>query len=325
MARFIGVDLGGTNIKTCVIDEDGQVLAEREIPTHAQRGPEAVIRTMAKVAGATAADAGLKLSKIASIGVGCPGAADTNGNVLYAPNLPRWNSPQPVGDSIGELTGRPVFVENDGNAAAFGEFIFGAGREESTQNLVMLTLGTGVGSGIVLDGRIMRGGMATGAEMGHTIIEPAGRRCGCGQRGCLEQYASASAAAHRAAEWIEAGKPTSMQDTYDAHDQTVTAKDVFDAARDGDDLAVAVVQEYCEYLAISCINLSRLFDPQMIVFAGGVTLAGPWLFDHIRERFLARNWSMTEPKVRIVPAELGNQAGRIGAATVALEAVRRGN
>lgn len=324
--HYLGIDLGGTNIKAGVVDATGKVLSRGSAPTPGREGFEAVCAAMARLARDIAGQAGLTLdpASIAAAGVGTPGIIDfDHGVVLGAPNLPGWRN-VPLAAQMRQVLGLPVVIENDANAAAFGEYWAGAGRGADAaarpDPLVMLTLGTGVGSGIILGGRVIHGGFGLAAEIGHLLLRPDGLPCGCGQRGCLELYASATATARRAKEALQTGRPSSLRACPDP-----TAKDVFDHAQAGDALAVEVAQGVCDDLAWACVNLARLLDPRMIVFAGGMALAGDWLFDHVRQSFRAQTWNIAPADLMaIVPARLGNDAGIIGAAGVAWEAHQRG-
>lgn len=320
MGHYIGLDLGGTNIKAGVVDDDARVLSRVSIPTPGESGPEAVMQAMAEAAQAAADQAKLTLAQIDGIGIGAPGMLDLKrGLVLAAPNLPGWKN-TPIRDRITELTGRPAVLENDANAAAFGEYWAGAGRDPSVRNLIMITLGTGVGSGIVIDGKLLHGAFDLGAEAGHLIVVPNGRLCGCGQRGCIEAYASASSTARRACEAVKSGEESSLARDFGKQPDRITAKDVFEAANRGDALATRIVEETATYLGIACISLCRVLDPQMIVFAGGMILAGDQLFDRVRAAFRAHDWHVVETRAQLVPALLGNDAGFIGAAAVAWDA-----
>jgi glucokinase len=188
----------------------------------------------------------------------------------------------------------------------------------------MLTLGTGIGSGFVIDGRVLHGAHDMAGEAGHMIVAPGGRLCGCGQRGCLEAYASAPATVKRAVEALAAGEHTSLAQIWQGGTGTITAKDVFDAARDGDRLASRIAEETATFLGLACVSLCRVLDPQMIVFAGGMILAGESLFERVRKAFREQSWNILEDQVQIVPATLGNDAGFIGAAAVAWDAARSG-
>lgn len=327
--HYLGIDLGGTNIKAGIVDDAGRVLSRGSAPTPGKDGFEAVCSAIARLGGEVAQRAGLTLGRgsIAAAGVGTPGLIDfDHGAVLNAPNLPGWTD-VPLAKRMSDLLGLPTVIENDANAAAFGEYWAGAGRGEGhnaspPDPLVMLTLGTGVGGGIVIGGRVLHGGFGLAAEVGHLILHPGndGLPCGCGQRGCLELYASANAAARRAKEAVQTGRPTSLRSCTEP-----TAKDLFDHAQAGDVLAVEVAQGVCNDLAWTCITLARVLDPKMIVFAGGMALAGDWMFDRIRRSFRERTWRIASADtLAIVPARLGNDAGIIGAAGVAWEVSQRG-
>jgi len=324
MSHYIGLDLGGTNIKAGVVDQDANVLASLSVPTPGASGPDAVIGAMADAAARVSAKAGVTLDSVEGIGIGSPGPLDFDrGLVLALPNLPGWQN-VPLSDRIAAATGRPTILENDANAAAFGEFWAGAGRDPAIHHLVMFTLGTGVGSGLIVDGQVIHGGFNLGGEGGHMIVDAGGRLCACGQRGCLESYASASHTARRAEEAIDRGEPSCLAERRKDGAGNIEAKDVFDAAKAGDAVAERIVQETSKYLAVGCINICRLLDPQMIVFAGGMILAGDYLFDLVRVEFKRQTWQLLDEKVQIVPAQLGNDAGFIGSAAVARDARQRG-
>jgi len=324
MMHYIGLDLGGTNIKAGVVDERANVLAHASCPTDADRGPSHVVDAMARLAQDVTKRAQLDFKQVRAIGIGAPGPLDFDaGTVKASPNLPGWKD-VPLRDHLTKVTGRPTVLENDANAAAFGEFWAGAGRDPNIRNLVMLTLGTGIGTGVVIDGKVLHGAYGLGGEGGHMIVQPNGRPCGCGQRGCLEAYASASHTLRRTVEAIEAGQSTSLRDIYNRGSSELTSRDVFEAAKAGDTLATLIVDETVLYLGIGCVNACRWFDPQMIVFAGGMIHAGDFLFDKVRETFKAQSWRVAQDKVQIVPAQLGNDAGFIGAAAVAWDADRDG-
>ncbi len=323
MAYYVGIDLGGTNIKAGVVDDAARVLSKGSVPTHGDKGPDIVAGNMAEAARQVVQQAGLKMDQIDYVGMGAPGPVDFDaGIVRTAPNMRGWTNIA-LRDMIAKHLGRPCVLENDGNAAAFAEFWAGAGKGDVVQHLIMLTLGTGVGSGLVVGGKIIHGAKGAAGEAGHMIVHPNGRQCGCGQRGCLETYASASRTGIRAAEAIKAGKPSSLKAALD-QGKEITAKMVFDHAKQGDKTAQEIVDETIMYLAIGCVSLCRLFDPQMIVFAGGMILSGDQLFVPLREQFKKQSWKVVEEHVQIVPSTLGNDAGFIGAAAVAWDAHRNG-
>jgi glucokinase len=325
MAHYIGLDLGGTNIKAGIVDDAGTVLSQVSESTGAggRKDPHTVINELVSTADHVARLAGVQLDSVSAIGVGSPGPIDfERGLVQAAPNMPGWEN-VPLRDLIAKKTGRPTFLENDANAAAMGEFWAGAGKDSTVRHMIMLTLGTGIGTGFVIDGQLLRGAGGFGAEGGHMIIDIDGRQCGCGQRGCLESYSSASRTAQRAMDALDAGHESSLQAMYGVK-RIVTSKEVFEAAAAGDALALRIVDETAAMLGVACVNLCRLFYPQMIVFAGGMIKAGEFLFERVRGAYEFHDWTLSPSHVQIVPALLGNDAGFIGAAAVAADAHQRG-
>ena len=327
MARYIGLDLGGTNIKSAVLDETGRLLASASVPTNAQRGPEAVIAALVAAAHDVAARVELDMARVDAIGIGSPGPMDFDaGVIISAPNLPDFVN-VPLRERIAAGTGRPTVLENDANAAVLGEYWTGAAADPAIRHVVMLTLGTGIGAGLIVDGRIVHGAFGNGGEGGHIIVVPDGRACACGQRGCLEAYASASRTARRAEEAFAAatgGATSVLAREYVPDKKPLTAKAVFDAAIAGDALATRIVDETATYLGIACVSFCRLLDPQIILFAGGMILSGDFLFDRVRRVFAEHTWTAAADRVRITPAALGNDAGVIGAGAVAWDAHQAG-
>lgn len=331
---LIGIDLGGTNIKAGVVTAAGDVVARREVETEAAGGFEHVMGRLVGLVDELIRAAGVARQDVAAIGIGVPGPlSHREGVVFKAPNMPGWEN-APVRDRLSAATGLPVSLENDGNAAAFGEFVAGAGhgvRDDAgcdVRDMVMLTLGTGVGCGIVLNGKLWRGSFEAAGEMGHVIAVPNGLPCPCGQRGCLERYASASAVARRAAEAIDAGessvlatrlnrKATAGKTPHGAEDEGITAATVEQAAREGDRLSARIWDETCLYLAIACINIKQIFDPQQVVLAGGLINAGDALLGPVRRHYEQQFWHVTLNHMRIDLARLGVNAGLIGAAALA--------
>jgi len=323
MSYYIGLDLGGTNLKAAVVDDQGGLAAKISAPTIRDQGPEPVIAAMVDSAAAVVSQAGLKMSRIVAVGIGSPGPIDREkGLLVSAPNLPGFRD-VPIRDRIAAALGKPTVLDNDANVAAFAEYWIGAGSDPSVRYLVTLTLGTGIGSGLIIDGKIMHGGFGNGGEAGHMIVQPNGRQCGCGQSGCLEAYASASHTALRATEAVEAAGPsqhTPLRGIVTDPASTLTAKDVFDAAIAGDPFAQRIADETAAYLGIACVNLCRLLDLQMIVLGGGMVGAGDYLLDRVRQAYKHNNWQMSPSRVRIEPAVLGGDAGVIGAAAIACDA-----
>lgn len=310
----IGIDLGGTNIKGGLCDEQGQFRARHSIATQAAAGFEHVVSRMAALVDELLNHAGFSKSDITGIGVGAPGPMSHSKGMIYgAPNLPGFVN-VPLRDRFAEVTGLPVTLENDANAAAFGEFTAGAGKD--VRNMVMLTLGTGIGGGIVLDGRLLRGFFDNAGEIGHTLVVPGGRLCPCGQRGCLERYASANAVAERLAEAVATGEKSSLQSKVESH-TPFDARDVLEAADGGDALAARIWDETCYYLALSVVNIQHVLNPELVVFAGGLINAGPRLTERVSAHFDKLAWKIAPDAPRIALATLGTDAGTIGAALLA--------
>lgn len=312
----IGIDLGGTYIKLGALDDRRKLLGPIQAPTPPAGGP-AVLDAMAAGAETLIDKLGLERADIVGVGIGSPGPLSRSKGVVYAaPNLPGFEN-LPVRDEMHRRLNLPVVLENDANAAAFGEYLLGAGR--GAGSMVMLTLGTGVGGGVVLDGRLWHGACDFAGEIGHVIVRPDGHACGCGQRGCLEQYASATFLARRAEEALDAGRHSMLAQTR-RENGAITAVDVNTARKAGDDLAAEVWDAAALHLAIGCVTITRMLDVERIVLAGGLSKAGDDLLTPVRDHFVRLHWRLTEPTVEITLATLGNDAGVVGCAGVAAEA-----
>ena len=315
MARAcIGVDLGGTFIKFGLLDEDRQPSEVFQLPTPTE-GVDAVLDQM--IAGARQAidRAGLGEGEIVGVGIGSPGPLSmANGLVYESPNIPGFKN-VPIRDRVSRGVGLPATLENDANAAALGEYLCGAGKEGG--DMVLLTLGTGLGGGVIVGGKLLHGAHEIGGELGHMMIVPGGRLCGCGQRGCIEQYCSAtfmSLGAQRKLQ--EDGVESSLADVLAAKGE-ITSKDINEARRAGDAFAAEVWDEMARYLAMGCVSFARILDPDRIVLAGGMAAAGEDLLQPVLKHYRELHWTLTEPKTAIALATLGNDAGVIGAAGVA--------
>jgi len=314
MAKWcIGIDLGGTFIKFVALDADYVATDVFQLPT--PDSAEGVVTQMAIGARQAMDRNGLSPEDVAAVGIGSPGPLDIDeGIILALPNIPGMDN-VPIRDLITAELSLPVALENDANAAAYGEYICGAGKGDSS--MVLLTLGTGLGSGIILNGEILRGAHGVGAEIGHIIIVPGGEQCGCGQKGCIERYCSAGFMAQRAQRRIESGdEATSLRDVL-AATGSLDAKAINDARRAGDAVAADVWDEALRYLALGCVTICRIFDPDRIVLTGGLTKAGDDLLVPLQEHFAAENWTLTEQLTRLAISTLGSDAGAIGAAGVA--------
>ena len=321
MSRYcIGVDLGGTFIKFGLLDGENTPSKPFQLPTPPDHGAEGVVAQMIAGARQLMQREGLSADDVGAIGIGAPGPLDLEaGIVIGMPNIPGMAN-APLRDKLSEALGIPGVLENDANAAAYGEYICGAGK--SASNMVLLTLGTGVGSGIVLDGRVMHGSHGIGAELGHMIIEADGEPCGCGQRGCLERYCSATYVARYATQRIEQGAESSLTDVL-AENGELTAKDINQARQAGDALATEVWDRGASYLALACVNVCRVLDPDEIVLTGGLTRAGDDLMTPLQRHYDRLRWSLTPRQTTIEFSTLGPDAGVIGAAGVAWQLMRQ--
>jgi glucokinase len=307
----IGVDVGGTKVAAGVVDADGTILAQARRPTPSTSPPD-VEKTIADLVLELRAQ-----HEIEAVGIGAAGFIDADrATVLFAPNL-AWRG-EPLRDEVAKLIDLPVVVENDANAAAWGEYRFGAGQGED--NMLCVTVGTGIGGGIVMDGRLYRGRFGIGAEFGHMQVVPDGRRCGCGQRGCWEQYCSGRALLHEAREIadVQKGYGARLLELGDGRPEGIEAPEVTTAAREGDPAALACFEEVGTWLGQGLADLASSFDPAVFVIGGGVADAGELLLAPARRVFVERLTGTTHrPHAEIRIAALGNQAGLIGAADLA--------
>ena len=316
MAEYcIGIDLGGTFIKFGLMDARHRTRGIFQLPTPAGEGADAVVARMVEGARRLIGEAGLGLDAVAGIGIGSPGPLNLSEGIIYAmPNI-RGMAGCRIRDRVADGVGLPAVLENDANAAGYGEFLAGAGQ--GVRDLILLTLGTGLGSGIVQDGRILHGSHEIGGELGHMIVELDGESCGCGQRGCLERYCSATFLADYAMRrLVDGAGDGELRRRFEANG-LIDARDVNEARKQGDGLAEEVWQRAARFLALGCVNLARIFDPEMIVLGGGLAKAGDDLLEPVRRHYEAMHWSLTEPKTCLALASLGNDAGVIGAAGVA--------
>ena len=308
----LGIDLGGTNIVAGVVDENYKIIATAKRKTNCPRPAEEIAKDMAAVALEAIENAGLDVKDIESAGVGAPGSIDpVNGEIVYANNLDFYNVK--MGPMLKELTGIDFYLENDANAAAYGEYIAGAGK--GTQNFVMITLGTGVGGGVIIDGKIFAGSNYAGAELGHTVIAMDGEVCSCGRVGCWEAYASATALIRQTKQAMLRYSNTIMWDLVNGDINAVSGLTAFDAMRKGDEAGKMVVDKYIYYLTVGIANNINIFQPEILCIGGGVSKEGDNLILPINKVLEGENYARNlEKKVVIKAAELGNDAGIIGAA-----------
>lgn len=308
---YLGIDLGGTNVKSGVVDDRGNPVSSVSRKTYADRGPKFGLENLAEAAHEAVKESGLGWERIAAVGLGSPGTMDLEaGMLLEPPNLPGWDD-LPIRDLLGGMLKKPTILQNDANAAAYGEYWAGAAR--NTRSLVMFTLGTGIGCGIVSEGRIIEGRHSHGGECGHIIIQMENaRQCSCGAYGHLEAYASATALVKRAQEALLESPIASVLRNIPAED--ITSQAISEAADAGDALAKRLMHETSRYLAVGAVCLMHTIDPDVILFGGGMIKAGPEFLEDIRAAIQTMAFPIPAKATRIEYAELGEDAGFIGAA-----------
>lgn len=321
MGYYCGIDLGGTNIKAGIVDGEGKLLNKLSIKTRAERAMEEIIHDMGQLAADAIKDAGLEVKDIEAIGIGSPGTPDNDeGLLVYSSNLP-FNK-APMRKLIREVIDLPVYIDNDANCAAMAEAVAGAGK--GAKDSVTITLGTGVGAGVIINGRIFSGFNQAGSEFGHTVLVSGGVQCGCGRKGCFEQYASASALARMTREAAEAN-PDSLLNKVAEQEGEWNARIAFIAMREGDKVAEQVVDLYTDYLADGLANAINTFMPEVLVVGGGVCGEGDPLLIPMREKTMSRPYfGPGVPKTRIELAQMGNDAGIVGAAMMGKSCVDDG-
>ncbi len=323
----VGVDIGGTNVVIGLVPaEGGAAVALRTAPTASLGDVDAVIGHLARLVEHTISEGisatGGTRADVLGVGIGSPGPLDLEaGVVIDAFNL-GWKD-FAVRDRLADAVGLPASLDNDANCATWGEYWLGAGRK--TRHLVGVTIGTGIGGGVVLDGRLVRGASASTGEVGHMTIDFSGRRCKCGNYGCLEAYASGPNIAARAREGLEAGVDSTLLAVADGDLERITAVTVYEAARQGDAYAIEVMHETAKLLGAGIANIVNVLNPDMIVIVGGVTRAGDLLFHPLRSEVRRRAFRSAEQVCRIVPGELPETAGVIGAAGLFLRGIEEGS
>ena len=315
-SRYIlGVDLGGTNIVVGAMPEDGsREIAFRTAPTRASEGEDSVVERMIQmiedVIAVTSAETGAPRENFLGVGVGAPGPLDRKqGIVITAPNL-GWKM-VPLRERIRQATGLRITLDNDANCATLGEAWTGAAK--GAKNVIGVTIGTGIGGGIIIDGRLYHGSSDVAGEIGHMTIDSTGRRCSCGNYGCLEAYASGTAIAERAREALANETDGLLLSLCDRHLEKVTAQMVYRAAKDGDPVAIDVVRETARFLGAGLGALLNVLNPEVVVLAGGVVNAGDALFIPLKAEVRRRAFAPAVDRCRIVPGLLGGSAGVVGA------------
>ncbi len=309
MGNRIGIDVGGTNVKIALVNEKGSIIYSNSIPTRAEMGYEYTINNMKEAIGDLLKETKSSAKDIEGMGFGFPGQIDCQkGIVRLAPNIPGWVD-VPIAEIMEKEFGIPTRVDNDVRCAALGELNFGAGI--GCENLICITVGTGIGSGLIINGKLVRGASNAAGEIGHIKLDmTGGPLCGCGDRGCLEAFASGPSIVAMAEEYIKGGKSTKYRELANPE---ITPYIVSEAAKQGDPVAQRIFAIVGEYIGIGLASVVNLLNPEKIIIGGGVAAAGDILMTPIKETLVKRAMKIAGSTVEVVPAELGNTAGVIGA------------
>ncbi len=315
---YLGIDLGGTNIAAGIVDENHKIIMKGSVPTLANRDGKLIIKDMADLCKKLIDDMGITLDDIAYAGIASPGTANSEtGVVEYANNLPFRDFP--IADLLKEYLGiKKVYIENDANAAAKAESVAGAAK--GAKFSVMITLGTGLGGGIVIDGNVYSGFNHAGAELGHVVIQKDGKQCSCGRRGCWETYSSATGLVNMTKDHLikarENGVPTIIEDMIEGNLDNVNARVAFAAMKQGDKIGAEIVDEYIDYLASGIATMINIFQPNILSIGGGVCNEKDYLLVPLKEKIFKETYTRGDKQTQIKIAELGNDAGIVGAAAL---------
>lgn len=306
---YLGIDLGGTNIAVGLVDENGKIVHQDSTPTLASRPGEEIVNDMCDLCEKVVKESGHTMDEVASIGVGSPGTVDNgNGIIAYSNNIHMENFP--MRELIQKRIDKPVNLENDANAAAYGEYI---ANGNGVNNYIFITLGTGVGGGIIINKKIYRGFNFAGAELGHITLMVDGEQCSCGKKGCWEAYASVTALIRQTKEAIEKN-PESLMAELSEKGGKVSGRTAFEAAKQGDKVAAEVVATYEKYIAEGLVSILNIFQPEKLVIGGGISREGDYLLNPVKELVYKDDYNKHMPKTEIEIASLFNDAGIIGAA-----------
>ena len=315
MKTALALDLGGTRFRMALVTEHGDILGQSEAPTTSFANPQSMVRESARVASLLLSQAPEE-ARPKGLAAAVAGAVDQEGGFLHSsPNLPGWRE-VPLRELLESEIGLPCLLENDANAAAWGEFTQGAGQ--GYPHLLYVTVSTGIGGGIIIDGHLYRGSIGTAGEIGHTTIEPSGPLCGCGNQGCLETMASGKAIARCAAEAMAKGTPTVLFQLVPTEGGTVTAEHVSQAARMGDAVATEIVRRAATYLGMGLAGMVNVLNPQAVIIGGGVSHMGAMLLEPMEETLRARAFPAATRDLQVLPSALGDDAGLIGAGVLLL-------
>lgn len=317
MGYFAGIDLGGTAIKVGITDEEMHIIGRSQAATPRSKEPQVISDEIWQLVLLACREAGVRTQQLHSIGIGCPGSVDSKkGEILHACNLHLVGVP--FSRHISEKSGKPVYLENDGNCALLGEWKYGAAQ--GYRNVVMLTLGTGIGGGILTEGILYRGFNSFGGEIGHMVIETDGISCSCGRKGCFEQYASATGLIRLTKEAMKRDRRSLMWDLCRGDLGKVDGTTAFNGQQQKDDTACKVVELFLKYLAVGVTNVINIFQPEALVIGGGVGRQGETLLAPLRSLVSGQVYSRyAGPQTNIVSSLLGNDAGMIGAALLGKE------
>ncbi len=315
MKKYVGCDLGGTNLRAAIVDvESGEVLRQKSIATQGRAGHGAVMERMADLFLDVIQAAGMQKEEIGGIGIGVPGVLDLEkGETIFLPNLPGTWPHVPLSDRITDLTGLPTALLNDVRAITNGEWRFGAGR--SLDTVAVFAIGTGIGGGLIINGQLHLGIGGTGGELGHITIDFNGPRCGCGNYGCVEAFASGPAIAAMGMKAVSQGLTTAIAELCENDLNRITPELIAKAAKDGDEIAKDIYEKAGFYIGIAAANICVSVSPRRIIIGGGVAQAGDLLLDPIRRTIQERVHVMPVEEVEVVPSELGDNAGVIGVAS----------
>jgi glucokinase len=316
----LGVDVGGTKLATVLATRAGQVLHKVRMPTEAEKGPELGVARLISMIHQNLTDTGIEKKDVIGIGVACGSPMDAErGIILGPPNLQSWN-PVPIKATLEAKFGIYTRLENDANAGALAEWLFGAGKGK--RHVVYMTMGTGIGGGLILDGRLYRGTNGNAGEVGHMrVIRQGGPLCGCGKRGCLEAFCSGPSIARRTKKALSESPRSAILDLATSI-ESVTAEHLFAAARQGDALALRLVDETAHYMGVGLANIIQALNPEVIVLGTIATEQGDFFLDRVRHVVRAETWPQMSDVVEILPSPLGNKVGDYGAISVILQDIR---
>jgi len=320
--KILGIDLGGTKILTAVANTEGKMLSRDHSITPAKEGPDVVVKSILESVGRALDQAHIAAADLTAIGLGAPGLSNPETGILFtSPNLPGWKD-VPLRDIIAKELGKEAFLINDANAAAVGELYFGAGR--GARNFIYITVSTGIGGGIIIDGKIYTGPTGTAGELGHMVIDDEGPQCNCGNKGCWETLASGTALSREARHRIKEGAATSIMKYAGGNIEKIDAEAIHEAAQAGDKVANELIARTAYYLGVGLANLVNIFNPEVIIIGGGLSNIGDMLLKPAFEEAGRRAFRQSYQAVRFARAELGRNSGVLGAAAYAIEKMNEG-